>query len=129
MRTTSLLLSALFVGGLACHDTTAPERTLRAIDQISVPASAAAGDSIHVKFKASTSPCDGDVMVSSKIDEASIRFTVTSVSGSACSPGYPTGVYISPEYQYVVVPPHAVPFTIEFAEPGQADSVRVVIAP
>jgi hypothetical protein len=129
MRTTSLLLSAVFLGGLACHDSTAPERTLRAIDQIVVPASAAAGDSIHIKFRASTAQCDNDVMVSSTMDEASMRFTVTGVTGGSCSPGYPPGVYISPVYEYFVVPPHPVPFTINFAEPGQADSVRVVISP
>ena len=129
MRIPSLLLSALFLAGIACHDATAPERTVRAITQITVPVFAAAGDSIHIKFQAVPGKCDNDVMVSSTMDEGSMRFMVTGVAGGSCTSHYPPGVYISPVYQYVVVPPHPVPFTIKFAEPGQADSVHVVISP
>lgn len=129
MRAESLLLSAtLVLGAAGCRDTTAP-RTLRTIDQIRVPASAASTDSIHIVFSANTSSCDNDVMVSSTMNDTGMTFSVSAMSGGSCQPGYPPGVYIQPEYSYVVVPPHPVPFTVGFAEPGQPDSVRIVGSP
>ncbi|HEY6220756.1 MAG TPA: hypothetical protein VIV65_11945 [Gemmatimonadaceae bacterium] len=126
MRTIVLALSASLVGAVACHDSTAPHRELRAIYEIRVPASAAASDSIHIQFEARTGYCDNNVMVSSTMDATSMRFAITSEPGSG---NCPPGVYISPKYSYVVVPPHSVPFTVHFVEPGAADSVRVVNSP
>jgi hypothetical protein len=129
MRAVSLLLStAIALSALGCHDTTAP-RTLRAIYQIRVPASAAATDSIHIAFVANTDVCDNDVMVSSTMNDDGMTFSVSVMAGGSCQSGYPPGVYIQPQYSYVVGPPHSVPFTVGFAEPGQPDSVRVVAAP
>ena len=130
MHAASLPLStALVLSILACRDTTAPRTTLRTISQIRVPASAAATDSIHITFIANTSTCDNDVMVSSTMNDTGMRFSVSAMKGGSCQAGYPPGVYIPPQYSYVVVPPHSVPFSVAFAEPGQPDSVRVVAAP
>lgn len=130
MQAVSLLLSsAIVLSALGCRDTTAPQRTLRAIYQIRVPASAAATDSIHIAFAANTGSCDNDVMVSSRMNDTGMTFSVSATAGGSCQSGYPPGVYIRPQYSYVVVPPHRVPFRVGFAEPGQPDSVRVVPAP
>ena len=129
MRPVSLLLSsAIGLSALGCHETTAPPaQTLRAVYQIRVPTSAAATDSIHIAFAANTSPCDNDVTVSSTMNDTGMTFSVSVMAGG-CQSGYAPGVYIQPQYSYVVVPPHPVPFTVGFSEPGQPDSVRVVAA-
>jgi hypothetical protein len=129
MHARSLLLStAIVLSTLGCRDTTAP-RTRREIYQIRVPASAAAADSIHIAFAANTGSCDNDVMVSSTMNDTGMTFSVSALPGGSCQSGYPPGVYINPQYSYVVVPPHSVPFTVRFAEPGQPDSIRVVATP
>jgi hypothetical protein len=131
MRAVSFLLStAIGLSVLGCHDTTAPpSQTLREIFQIRVPASAAATDSIHIAFAANTVSCDDGVTVSSTMNDTGMTFSVSVAAGASCQSGYAPGVYIQPQYTYVVVPPHPVPFTVGFAEPGQPDSVRVVAAP
>ncbi len=130
MRAVPVLLSTTIVlAALGCSATTAPQRTLRAIYWIRVPASAAAADSIHISFVGNTSPCDNDVMVSSTMNDTGMTFSVSAVAGGSCKAGYPPGVYIPQQYSYIVVPPHPVPFTVRFVEPGQADSVRVVATP
>ena len=129
MRALSLrVATAIVLSALACRDTTAP-RTIRAIFEIRVPASAAPTDSIRIMFAANTSSCDNDVTVSSAMNDTGITLSVWATAGGSCQSGYPPGVFVVPQYSYVVVPPHPVPFTVEFAEPGKPDSVRVVAAP
>ena len=127
MRALALLFAiSIALGVLGCNDTTGPNRTQRAIYAIQVTASAAVTDTIHITFEGDSKACDSGVIVESQMMATGMRFSVSSVpSTGSC----PSGVYIGSSYSYIVVPPHSVPFAVSFAEPGQADSIRVVGAP
>lgn len=125
-----IVATAAVLGALGCKDATAPaQTTLRELSQFRVPDSAAATDSIHISFAENTQPCDNNVTVSSTMNDTGMTFSASVETHGACKTGYPPGIYLPPVYSYVVVPPHPVPFTVEFAQPGGTDSVRVVRAP
>jgi hypothetical protein len=84
-------------------------------------------DTIHISFQYSTSPCDTAVVLESQLESDGIRLGISSVGTNNPCPIAVTAVF-QPPFLYVVGPPHQVPFTVRFAEPGEADSVRAVPA-
>jgi hypothetical protein len=84
-------------------------------------------DTIHISFQYNTSPCDTAVVVESQFESDGIRLGVSSVGTGDPCPIAVTAVY-RPPFLYVVGPFHQAPFTVRFAEPGEADSVRVIPA-
>lgn len=127
MRANLVLLAITAFTGVACHDATSPEqRGERSIYAIQVPQRAAISDTIHISFEDGVGYCDTGVVVETQMMAAGVRFLVSSVpSAVECPPG----IYPRSAYMYTVIPPHAAPFTVSFAEPGEADSVRFVAAP
>ena len=84
-------------------------------------------DTIHISFQFNTNPCDTAVVVESQFEADGIRLGVSSVGTGRVCPIAVTQIY-QPPFLYVVGPQHQAPFTVRFAEPGEADSVRVVPA-
>jgi hypothetical protein len=123
-----LVLLAAFALGTSCSDATSPpERHQATIFAIQTSQRAAITDTIHVSFQYNASPCDTAVVVESQLEADGIRLGVSSVgTGDPCRIAV-TSVY-QPPFLYVVGPLHQVPFTVRFAEPGEADSVRVIPA-
>ena len=128
MRRMVLMLMSAIVATAACSDSTAPRgtRVTRQIYNIHVPAAAAAGDSIRLSFNYERAPCDSAVVVEARPGGAETRFTVSSFQPAGNCPNVPSIATIPIPVVYVVAPPHAVPYTLKFAEPGAPDSVRVV---
>ncbi len=124
-----LVLLSAFVLVTACHDATSPpERHQATIFAIQTSQRAAIMDTIHISFQYGTNPCDTAVVFESQLMSDGIRLGVSSVGTGGVCPIAVTAVY-QPPFLYVVGPPHQAPFTIRFAEPGEADSVRVVAGP
>ena len=95
---------------------------------IQVPQRAAAGDTVRIRFNDSIGFCDTGVVFDSQSTAEGVRFVVSSVPHAVdCIPPG-AGMMVQLPFVYVVVPPHAAPFTVRFAEPGEADSVRVIAA-
>jgi len=92
---------------------------------IQTPQRAAIMDTIRISFQYGASPCDTAVVFESQLMSDGIRLGVSSVGTDRVCPIAITSVY-RPPFLYVVVPPHQAPLTVRFAEPGEADSVRVV---
>jgi hypothetical protein len=130
MRAITSVLLITILAGVACHDATGPlERQQRSIFAIKVPPEAAFGDTIRISFHYGASPCDTGVSFESQLMSDGIRFVVSSVSnGQPCPVALTALDFIQTPFLYVVLPPHTVPFTVRFAEPGAADSVRVIAA-
>lgn len=122
-----LLLGFMLV--TACGQATSPpERHQATIYAIQTPQRAAIMDTIRVSFQYNTSPCDTAVVVESQFMSDGIRLGVSSVGLHGVCRIAVTQAY-RPPFLYVVVPPHQAPFTVRFAEPGEADSVRAVAGP
>ena len=122
-----VLLSA-FVLGTACHDSTSPlARQQATIYAIQTSPRAAVIDTIHISFQYRTSPCDTAVVVESQLESDGIRLGVSSVPTQIPCLIAVTQILQLP-FLYVVGPLHQAPFTVRFAEPGEADSVRVIPA-
>jgi hypothetical protein len=125
----ALVLLSAFVLEAACHDATSPPvRHQATIYAIQTPPRAAIMDTIHISFQFNASPCDTAIVFESQLMSDGIRLGVSSVGTDRLCPIAVTAVY-RPPFLYVVGPPHQAPFTVRFAEPGEADSVRVVAAP
>ena len=121
-----LVLVSATVLGAACSDSTSPPvRHQATIFAIQTSPRAALMDTIHVSFQYSTSPCDTAVVLESQLESDGVRLGISSIGTNDPCPIAVTAVY-QPPFLYVVGPLHQVPFTVRFAEPGQADSVRVV---
>ena len=116
------------VAAAACNDSTAPKavRATRPIFNIQVPASARATDSIRLSFEYERGYCDSALVVEARPGGAETRFAVSSISKTGTCPDALPIANIRIPVVYVVAPPHALPYTAKFAEPGEADSVRVV---
>lgn len=125
MRALGRLLSIpIALGALACS--TQPNRVQRVISLIQVPGHAAAADTIRITFRVDAGACDTGVIVESQLMADRMTFSASSEpSTGVCT----AAAAIARTYLYVVAPFHAVPFTVSFAEPGQADNVFVVVAP
>jgi hypothetical protein len=122
-----VMLSASVLGAGCSDSTSPPERHQATIYSIQTSPHAAATDTIHISFQYNTSPCDTAVVVESQLESDGIRLGVSSMGSSDPCLIAVTSVY-RPPFLYVVGPLHQVPFTVRFAEPGQADSVRIVPA-
>ena len=121
-----LVLLSASVLGAACSDSTSPPvRHQATIFAIQTSPRAALMDTIHVSFHYSTSPCDTAVVLESQLESDGVRLGISSIGTNDPCPIAVTAVY-QPPFLYVVGPLHQVPFTVRFAEPGEADSVRVV---
>jgi len=119
-----LLLGFMLV--TACGEATSPpERRQATIYAIQTPQRGAIMDTIRISFQYGASPCDTAVVFESQLMSDGIRLGVSSVGTDRVCPIAITSVY-RPPFLYVVVPPHQAPLTVRFAEPGEADSVRVV---
>jgi hypothetical protein len=122
-----VLLSAVALVA-ACSDSTSPaERHQALIYAIQTSSRAAVTDTIHISFQYNSSPCDTAVVVESQLQSDGIRLGVSSAGTNNPCPIAVTSVY-RPPFLYVVGPLHQTPFTVRFAEPGEADSVRVIPA-
>ena len=121
----ALVLLSVVVFPTACSDGTGPpERHQALIFAIQTSPRATVTDTIHISFQFSASPCDSDVVVESQFEPDGIRLGVSSVGPRMCQIAITRALL--PPFLYVVGPQHQIPFTIRFAEPGEADSVRVV---
>jgi len=128
MRRIVLMVMSAIVGAAACSDSNAPApaRVTRRIYNIHVPATAAITDSIPVSFNYEPGSCDSALVFEARPSGAQVRFAVSSMpTTGVCAQTLPVAMIIYP-LVYVVAPPHPVPYTFRFAEPGEADSVRVV---
>ena len=128
MRQMMLVLLCAVVGAAACSDTTAPAptRATRRIYNIQVPATASPADSIRLSFDYDRGSCDSALVVEVRPGGDATRFAVSSFpTKNVCPYNLPVAMIRSPVV-YVVAPPHALPYTVTFAEPGEPDSVRVV---
>jgi hypothetical protein len=124
----AFVLLSVFVFGAACSDTTSPSQRRQAtIFAIKTSQRAAVTDTIHISFQYAASPCDTAVVLESQFESDGIRLGVSSVGPSGACPIAVTAVF-QPPFLYVVGPLHQAPFTVRFAEPGEADSVRVIPA-
>ena len=127
-ESSALLLFSAFALGTACHDATSPpERHQATIFAIQTSLRAAVMDTIHISFHYNVNPCDTAVVLESQLEGDGIRLGVSSLGTGRVCPIAVTQIY-QPPFLYVVGPSHQVPFTVRFAEPGEADSVRVVPA-
>ena len=121
-----LVLLSASVLGAACSDSTSPPvRHQARIFAIQTSPRAAVMDTIHISFQYSTSPCDTAVVLESQLESDGIRLGMSSIGTNEACPIAVTAVF-QPPFLYVVGPQHQVPFTVRFAEPGEADSLRVV---
>jgi hypothetical protein len=122
----ALVMLSVVVFPAACSDGTGPpERHQATIFAIQTSPRAAVMDTIHISFQFATSPCDSAVVVESQFESDGIRLGVSSVGPSGVCQIAVAQIF-QPPFLYVVGPQHQVPFTIRFAEPGEADSVRVI---
>jgi hypothetical protein len=122
----ALVLLSAFIFPAACSDGTGPpERHQGQIYAIQTSPRATVTDTIHISFQFRISPCDSNVVLESEFEPDGIRLGVSSVGPKAMCQIAVTSVAPVP-FLYVVGPQHQVPFTIRFAEPGEADSVRIV---
>ena len=123
-----LFLLSAFALSTSCSDAISPaERHQVTIFAIQTSPRAAVTDTIHISFQFGTSGCDTAIVLESQLESDGIRLGVSSVgTGRLCPVGI-AQVY-QPPFLYVVGPPHQAPFTVRFAEPGEADSVRVIPA-
>ena len=126
-RQSALVAVLSFVGALACSATQGPEaRTQMTIYGIQVPSHAATNDSIRVSFFTASKSClSTDRIVEIEFLTGGVKFAATSVPLEGCPP---TSQVAPVPFVYVVPPFHTAPFTVRFAEPGAADSVRVIPA-
>ena len=125
MRSTMVFGLVLCVVGSACQDVVGPgARHLVPIGAIRVPPRAAATDTIWVSFVDGASQCDTGVVVAQERTPGGIRFTATSITRPGPCAAVPV-IYKAPTL-YGIIPPHAVPFTLAFAEPSRADSLLAV---
>jgi hypothetical protein len=125
--------TALLLATAGCHDSTSPLSQLLRREQriyaIQVPQRAAVGDTVRISFFDSIGFCDTGVVFDSQLTADGVRFVVSSVPHAVdCIPPG-AGDIIQIPFVYVVGPPHVAPFTVRFAEPGEADSVRVIAGP
>ena len=122
--------TALLLATPGCHDATSPlQRREQRIYAIQIPQRAAVGDTIRISFHNASGPCDTGVVFDSQLMADGIRFVVSSVPAATdCLPPG-VGTIVQLPFLYVVGPPHVAPFTLRFAEPGEADSIRVVAGP
>jgi len=121
-----LFLLSVFAVGTSCSDSTSPPvRHQATIYAIQTSPHAAVNDTIHISFQYNASPCDTAIVIESQLESDGIRLGVSSVGTGELCPIAVTSVY-RPPFLYVVGPLHQVPFTVRFAEPGEADSVRVI---
>ena len=130
MRQIVLMLLFAMVVVAACSDSNAPTpaRVTRPIYNIKVPAAAGPADSIRISFDYSPGGCDSALALEVRPSYTEARFAVSSIpTNQVCPYGLPIARIVIPVV-YVVPPPHALPYTVKFAEPEQADSVRVVAA-
>ena len=127
----SMLLFAI-VALAACSDSNAPApaRVTQPIYNIHVPTAAGPSDSIRISFNYSPGGCDSALALEVRPSYSEARFAVSSIpTNEVCPYGLPIASIVIPVV-YVVPPPHALPYTVKFAEPGAADSVRVIaVAP
>jgi hypothetical protein len=122
--------TALLLATASCHDATSPlQRREQRIYTIQVPQRAAVGDTVRISFYNSSGFCDTGVAFEAQLKPDGVRFVVSSVPHAldCIPPG--AGQIAQLPFLYVVGPPHVAPFTLRFAEPGEADSVRVVGGP
>ena len=131
MRNCVMVVMVAAIAVAACNDSNAPSaRQQLTIYDIHVPASAGFTDSIHISFSYARAGCDSAVAVETRPAYDGIRFVVTSMTTDRpCTLDLPVASIVQSPIVYVVPPPHAVPFTARFDQPGTADSVRVVAAP
>jgi hypothetical protein len=128
MRQTMFMLILAIVGAAACSDSTSPTRARATLPiyNIKVPASAAATDSIRISFNYNRAGCDSALAVEARPSVTEVRFTASSIpTNEVCPYGLPVALNIIPVV-FVVPPPHALPYTVRFAEPGEPDSIRIV---
>jgi hypothetical protein len=121
--------TALLLFTTSCHDAMGPLlRRQQRIYFIQVPQRAAVGDTVHISFGYGSGPCDTGLVFESQLTADGVRFVVSSVPHAidCIPPG--AGMLVQIPFLYVVGPPHVAPFTVRFAEPGEADSVRVIAA-
>lgn len=120
----SLILTTTFSLVLtACEDSTGPvTRFDVAISNIVVPATAAPSDTIPVRFSYDANCGEREVTLRFGGDRLEVRVVGTRPRDAAC----PAVVVLAE--RTVLIPPadRALPYTITFAQPAGADSVRVV---
>jgi hypothetical protein len=122
--------TALLPATTSCHDATSPlQPREQRIYAIQVPQRASVGDTIRIRFNNGSGPCDPGLVFESQLTADGVRFVVSSVPHAidCIPPG--AGMLVQLPFVYVVGPPHVAPFTARFAEPGEADSVRVIGGP
>jgi hypothetical protein len=115
-------------GAVACSDSAGPDnqRQMR-LTGIQVSARAATTDTIRVSFLTFSRSCgytNRIIAVESPADGVT-RFSASSEELNFCGP---TTQVAPVPVVYVIPPPHKAPYTLRFAEPDEADSVRVVAA-
>jgi hypothetical protein len=121
-----LVLLSAFALGTSCSDSTSPPvRHQATIYAIQTSPHAAVNDTIHISFQYNASPCDTAVVLESQLESDGIRLGISSVGTNDLCPIAVTAVF-QPPFLYIVGPLHQVPYTVRFAEPGEADSVRVI---
>ena len=108
----------------ACSSGTEPSSAgeVAVITGISVPARAAATDTIKVAFSYVTAPCDTALAVESRETLDEIRFTARSKHTELTC----IRIFSSHAVGYLIPPPHESPLRLVFSEPDGKDSVRVV---
>jgi hypothetical protein len=126
----TLFAALLFAGALACSATQGPEaRTQMKIYGIQVPVHAASSDSIRISFFTASKSCFSSdrVIEVESLSDGGIKFAATSIPSDVCPPSAQT---LAPPIPVVYLVPafHVTPFTARFAEPDEADSVRVIPA-
>ncbi len=113
------------VVAFACTSATEPVLAgeVAVITGISVPARAAATDTVRVAFSYVTAACDTGLAVESRQTFNEIRFTARSKhTDLPCL----AVLAISHPVVYLIPPPHEAPLRLIFSEPDGKDSVRVV---
>ena len=123
-RLQSLILATILpLVLIACDDTTGPvTRFDVAISNIVVPATASPSDTIPVRFSYDASCGEREVTLRFGADRLDVRVVGTRPRDAACP-----AVVILAE-RTVLIPPasRTLPYTITFAQPSGADSVRVI---
>jgi hypothetical protein len=125
-----LFAALLFTGALACSAAQGPEaRTQMKIYGIQVPAHAASSDSIRISFFTASTSCtySDRVIEVESLSGGGLKFAATSIPSDFCPPSVQALVPPIPVV-YLVPAFHVTPFTVRFAEPDEADSVRVIPA-